>query len=373
MSDYLHQILDELKIGNRSELDQWIQANQAPLTNSESSPLKIIGRKDLRIDDENRIYTDDLKISHSILRVDQLCIRNSSKITIKNSIICGDLSIGQSENKPTDIILDFCIVLGRVRIYGLCDTEASISATRVNCVEFELQNVKLSEVSFNSCHILRLSLHDAQLAELNTFENRFEFLDVKSTSVNESYFDFKQITPRNLGLLCDDERLKKELKGFNPFDYPQNYNLSDRDALNNIESLNFLMNHSTLKEDREPYNRVRYLETLETQRNKAAKCFMTAIGGFSNPCRILLIGVISLTVFSLCYMLPYTSFKVGDENLNGLSLLESLYFSGITFTTIGYGDFAPMGWTRFLAVTEGFTGVLLISAFLASLIRKYCD
>jgi hypothetical protein len=38
-------------------------------------------------------------------------------------------------------------------------------------------------------------------------------------------------------------------------------------------------------------------------------------------------------------------------------LIDSIYFSGVTFTTLGYGDIAPAGWvSRVLAIVEGGTG-----------------
>lgn len=38
-----------------------------------------------------------------------------------------------------------------------------------------------------------------------------------------------------------------------------------------------------------------------------------------------------------------------------------MYFSAITYTTVGFGDFVPTGPVRFLAGTEALTGFLLIT------------
>lgn len=47
-----------------------------------------------------------------------------------------------------------------------------------------------------------------------------------------------------------------------------------------------------------------------------------------------------------------------------------LYFSAITFTTIGYGDYAPLGWLRLFAGLEGLLGLILIAVFTVSFARK---
>ena len=48
----------------------------------------------------------------------------------------------------------------------------------------------------------------------------------------------------------------------------------------------------------------------------------------------------------------------------------SLYFSAVTFTTIGYGDLHPAGWARLAAAMEGVLGVLLMTCFTVILVRK---
>lgn len=45
------------------------------------------------------------------------------------------------------------------------------------------------------------------------------------------------------------------------------------------------------------------------------------------------------------------------------SLTDALYFSLVTFTTLGYGDFHAIGFMRFVAGLESFAGVFLMSLF----------
>lgn len=42
-------------------------------------------------------------------------------------------------------------------------------------------------------------------------------------------------------------------------------------------------------------------------------------------------------------------------------LFDAIYFSAATFTTVGYGDLAPVGAIRFLCGTEALTGFVLIT------------
>ncbi|HHX8564391.1 TPA: ion channel [Vibrio diabolicus] len=49
----------------------------------------------------------------------------------------------------------------------------------------------------------------------------------------------------------------------------------------------------------------------------------------------------------------------------------SVYFALVTFTTLGYGDFSPVGAVRFVATAQALLGLLLTSLFMVTLVRKF--
>ena len=53
------------------------------------------------------------------------------------------------------------------------------------------------------------------------------------------------------------------------------------------------------------------------------------------------------------------------------SLFESLYFSVVTITHIGYGDIVPFGFNKGVAVLQEFAGIFILPLFLTALCRKY--
>ncbi|MGL4393810.1 MAG: potassium channel family protein [Brevinema sp.] len=65
------------------------------------------------------------------------------------------------------------------------------------------------------------------------------------------------------------------------------------------------------------------------------------------------------------------SFSVGESSLELSRIGRSLYHSGITLFTIGYGDLIPTGGLmRTLSIIQGFFGVLLPSYFMIAFTRK---
>jgi hypothetical protein len=49
---------------------------------------------------------------------------------------------------------------------------------------------------------------------------------------------------------------------------------------------------------------------------------------------------------------------------------NSVYYSAITFCTVGYGDYFAEGYLKIFAACEGFTGIFLMSYFTVAFVRK---
>ena len=76
--------------------------------------------------------------------------------------------------------------------------------------------------------------------------------------------------------------------------------------------------------------------------------------------RVLGTGTVTVLVCGVIYW----AFELVARRDTGepAGLVESLYFSSLTFTTLGYGDFRPTSTAgQFLAVTETFIGVVLLA------------
>ena len=95
----------------------------------------------------------------------------------------------------------------------------------------------------------------------------------------------------------------------------------------------------------------------------------------TSPIRVLFSIVIANFLYTCFYLF---SLLVGFGHIscidNNMSLiqkvLDSFYFSAITFFTIGYGECVPTGILKIVSPIEGFTGVFLMSYFTVAFVRK---
>jgi len=76
---------------------------------------------------------------------------------------------------------------------------------------------------------------------------------------------------------------------------------------------------------------------------------------------VLVLHVLEIWIFGLVLWLLLLGPAFGSLGPSAQHILDVIYFSAVTFTTVGFGDLAPTGPIRFLAGTEALTGFVLIT------------
>ena len=94
-----------------------------------------------------------------------------------------------------------------------------------------------------------------------------------------------------------------------------------------------------------------------------------AVAGFGyRPLRVVGVAAATVIAFGLLFWAAGGVVATGSHEPAGL--WECVYFSGITFATVGYGDFLPTPGKRPLALVEGFLGALTMGFFVAVLTNR---
>jgi hypothetical protein len=96
------------------------------------------------------------------------------------------------------------------------------------------------------------------------------------------------------------------------------------------------------------------------------------------PTRVLINAVLAVFIYALIYYL-FTEFIPGlgrvattlPDNLSDVhDFWNNVYYSAITFCTVGYGDYFAEGCLKLFAAFEGFSGIFLMSYFTVAFVRK---
>ncbi|MDH5542582.1 MAG: pentapeptide repeat-containing protein [Nitrospinota bacterium] len=109
--------------------------------------------------------------------------------------------------------------------------------------------------------------------------------------------------------------------------------------------------------------------------------FSTGYG--EKPYRIITLSTITITIFALIFgFLGLTHFSgVSTDSFslslsvadNLLILYNSFYYSVVTFTTLGYGDYSPEGVGKILSALEAYMGYFLLALFVITIYKRYME
>ena len=95
-----------------------------------------------------------------------------------------------------------------------------------------------------------------------------------------------------------------------------------------------------------------------------------AAAGFGfRPLRIIGTALAAIIAYGFLYWATGGVVSAGNTPREA-GLWECIYFSGITFATVGYGDFLPAPHMRLAALTEGSLGVFAIGFFVVVLANR---
>ena len=96
------------------------------------------------------------------------------------------------------------------------------------------------------------------------------------------------------------------------------------------------------------------------------------------PLRVIVFSIFLIVIFATLYF--FTGLSFNDSSLvfsmhaslweNSKTYVSALYFSVITFTTLGYGDITPLGVARALAALEAFMGSFTLALFVVVFVKK---
>lgn len=120
----------------------------------------------------------------------------------------------------------------------------------------------------------------------------------------------------------------------------------------------------------------RYQMPLLSVKRMISKLVDIFCGYGEDPVRVVGFSIFLILVCALAYFfLDTTGAHPIYEGVTGwkfyaLEFFNSLYFSVVTFTTLGYGDISPVGVARFIAACEAFLGSFTMALFVVVFVKK---
>ena len=204
---------------------------------------------------------------------------------------------------------------------------------------------KILNCHISNCRVGKISIADSTLKQLGFFCNTINNIEKYHSKINQfqsagDTIDLQRIikgkNPRSIDLLdFVDTSVEVMLES-----------IEDR-VETRIETLHFLKDANLLSQKGD-LERLTDIElTCLSETTRLNKWLVKRVSGFTKPSVFFIAGIIIILSFSFGYS---TCGTIRIDQRDCISFWEALYFSGITFTTIGYGDMQPLGLTRIFTV-----------------------
>jgi hypothetical protein len=131
------------------------------------------------------------------------------------------------------------------------------------------------------------------------------------------------------------------------------------------------------------FHREMLVRRKQMPRFSLARCTSFLVDIFSGygekPLRVVAFSLLLILFCAASYFftsgISYQGEAIGFDSSQGLSgnleqFVSCIYFSVVTFTTLGYGDITPFGATRIIAAIEAFTGSFTMALFVVVFVKK---
>ena len=235
----------------------------------------------------------------------------------------------------------------------------------------EMQDINLTRASFDRCSFSHADLKGAYLVEALFREADFMGAVLNDVVLwNADLSGAKHIKRKNFAHRDDGFARGKAF-------------LSERNALEAFESYRTLKHYLYEKGLYEDASWASYRElTMERKylfetRNPRyiPSLLMDILSGYTEkPNRVIVAALGTVFVFGAIYYL-LDAVRSTTDAFSGakIGLWDSIYFSFITFTTVGFGDFVPKAnlWIKALVSLEAFSGPFMAGLYIFTLTRRY--
>ena len=232
--------------------------------------------------------------------------------------------------------------------------EGNLSCSYCACDNMVARDLDMSLLTFEHCSIKNFKVIDSKIQQWRFYDceltGDFQNSQLRTVTIWGGLFD-----PIIKGCNISEVEIQKD-KSVKDRNFPAYQSLKklyadqgdDRNAIRY-----FIKEHE-------------YIRKGSKGRKYLAKSISRWYWGYGRkPQNIIGVSIGMILLFALFYWLNRPDILLNNGKDTSLSIWDCIYFSSTTFTTLGYGDYSPIGVTRIAATLESLFGVFNVGFIVA--------
>lgn len=245
---------------------------------------------------------------------------------------------------------------------------------------FDMSNAELYRADLSGAHMFNLNLENASLMKADLRDANVHCAGLINTNLLGVKWNGAKIENINVGKQLKQEKLALEAERLGEMEIAKDYfeqaeeiyrdlrKAAEREGLFAMAG-DFIRRELTMRRHQMPKH------SFPRITSKVIDLFC---GYGEAPTRVIIFSMVLILICAICYF--FTGLKFGDVehvfrasndfSTNFYLFFNCIYYSVVTFTTLGYGDFTPIGFSRAIAAIEAFTGSFTIALFVVVFVKK---
>ncbi|MCE9677762.1 ion channel [Shewanella sp. AS1] len=288
------------------------------------------------------------------------------------------------KDKPEDIARLEAFARGGGMLRGICLKEAQLPGIDLvrhhQKTGFDLTHAELYRANLCGAHLFNINLQQASLMKADLREANLHCANLVDANLLGAKWNGTKIENMHTGAIIRQEKLAKQAQQQREKALADDYFQQAEEIYRNLrktaerEGLFSMAGHYLRRE-------------LTMRRHQMPKysfqrIFSKVIDLFCGygelPARVILFSILLIICCAVLYLFTglrfddtVYQFDIHQGLANNLNLFfNCLYYSVVTFTTLGYGDYTPIGYSRLIAAFEAFTGSFTIALFVVVFVKK---
>jgi len=270
------------------------------------------------------------------------------------------------------------------KMEGACLAFANLNdldlVSRDKNIRYSLAKADLYHCQLQHAHLYNVNLSNASLMKADCTGSNFHYADLTGANLLGTKLDDAKIEHVHWGDHFYHETLGAQAKEQKDIEQANMYFSQAEEVFRNLRKTSeihglfdiaghFFIKEMVVRREQLP------LYSLHRFASKMVDIFC---GYGERPLRVVMFSLIVILFFALMYWMvgiegPDHFIQINSKHSieeNASELLNSVYFSVVTFTTLGYGDIVPIGVSRLLAAIEAFVGSFTIALFVVVFVKK---